>query len=67
MQATTKTSRRYYVHDTQAHIAREMQRNTAINPRYWVVDSATHLPVDEATTKRVAQMSAADLNAEAGR
>jgi hypothetical protein len=56
--------KRYYVHDTQGHIASHMQRNTAINPRYWVIDRTTNLPVDEATTKRVAIMAASDLNKE---
>ena len=62
---TTKTSPRYYVHDTQGHIASHMQRNTAINPRYWVIDRTTNLAVDEATTKHFATLLARDLNAEA--
>jgi hypothetical protein len=47
---------RYYVYDSQA--TSFDPKNTAINPRYWVVDRTTNLPVDEYTSKRAAQMAA---------
>jgi hypothetical protein len=49
---------RFYVCDRRI-------RGTAINPRYWVVDRMTNLPVDEFATKRAALDTARELNTKA--
>jgi len=60
------TETRYIGHDRHAVTAAHLRpKSTWLNPRYWVIDTTTNLPVDEATTKRAAQMAAAHLNREA--
>ena len=53
---------RYYVYDRKVSGS---TRLSAINPRFWIIDSTTGLPVDEFTTKPPADATARELNAAA--
>jgi hypothetical protein len=55
---------RYRVHDSQRHIAADLRRNSAINPRYQIVDNVTNEIVDAFTTRDTAQLFCADMNRE---
>lgn len=58
------TTKHYRVHDRFEHIASNLRRkSTWANPRYYIVDE-NNVPVDEATTKRVADGIARDMNAK---
>jgi hypothetical protein len=55
---------RYRVHDSQRSTAPGLRRNSAINPRYWVIDKMTGETVDAFTTRDTAQVICADMNRE---
>jgi dsRNA-specific ribonuclease len=55
---------RYRVHDTQRLVAESLRRNSAITPRYRIVDKTTGSSVDEYTTRSTAQYICADMNRE---
>ena len=55
-----KSEPRFYVHDRAVG---PLDRFSAINPRYWVIDRTTGLAVDEFTSKRAATETARDYNA----
>jgi hypothetical protein len=55
---------RYRVHDTQRATASSLVRNSAINPRYSIIDKTTGETVDAFTTRSTAQYICADMNRE---
>lgn len=55
---------RYRFHDSQA--TSPNPRNTAINPRYWVVDLTTNRPIDEFTSAKAARDTVRHMNASDG-
>jgi hypothetical protein len=55
----TMTESRYYVHDRKVS---DLQRFSAVNPRYWVMDRDANTYVDEFTTKRQAVLTTHALN-----
>jgi hypothetical protein len=55
---------RYRVHDTQRVVASSLRRNTAINPRYSIVDKSTGETVDAFTTRDTAQYICTSMNVE---
>lgn len=50
---------RYWVYDRKVS---DLTTFSATNPRYWIVDSTTNLPVDEVSTKSTAVALAKDYN-----
>ena len=59
---------KYEVVDLHATTASHLRpKSTSINPRYLVRDAVTHEVIDEASTKRVADGIARDLNREVER
>jgi hypothetical protein len=55
---------RYHVRDTQRTVARSLRHNSAINPRYSIVDKTTGETVDAFTTRDTAQHICAAMNRE---
>lgn len=64
----TNATPKYEVVDLYATTASHLRpKSTAFDPRYLVRNAQTHEVVDEATTKRVADGIARDLNNEVAR
>jgi hypothetical protein len=64
MTATTAAAR-YYVHDRAEGQATALNRFSAVNNRYWIMDASTGKVVDEFSSANAARGTARDMNRDA--
>jgi hypothetical protein len=64
MTTTKPMHSRYRIHDSQRTVAASLRRNSAINPRYWVIDKTNGEVVDQFTTRDTAQYFCTSMNCE---